>query len=137
MEFLLRLIQCILKLISMVIHPLLNIVLPRKGPSTIPPIRNQLVTLPLVEVIKLMRQRKVNKQFKFKFKYGLRIVYIRSVKQNIHYKCEWLKYILVCTAVVDYIIFLISLLSNVFHNPYSNSQIIIFSHRFYSFFIKL
>lgn len=59
MEFLLRLIQFILKLLSLVIYPLLNILLPRKGSSAIPPIRNQLVTLPLVDVIKLMRQRKL------------------------------------------------------------------------------
>lgn len=43
----------------MVVYPLLKFLLPRKGPSTIPPIRNQLVTLPLVEVVKLMRQRKL------------------------------------------------------------------------------
>ncbi|XP_011214419.3 fatty-acid amide hydrolase 2-B [Bactrocera dorsalis] len=59
MEFLLRLLQCFLKLISIVIYPLLNLLLARKGPSTIPPIRNQLVTYPLVDVIKLMRQRKL------------------------------------------------------------------------------
>ncbi|XP_039959237.1 fatty-acid amide hydrolase 2-A-like [Bactrocera tryoni] len=62
MEFLLRLIQLILKLISIVIYPLLKLLLPRKGPSTIPPIRNQLVTLPVVEVIQLMKLRKLKSE---------------------------------------------------------------------------
>ncbi|XP_049306440.1 fatty-acid amide hydrolase 2-A [Bactrocera dorsalis] len=62
MEFLLRLIQLILKLISIVIYPVLKLLLPRKGPSTIPPIRNQLITLPVVEVIKLIKQRKLKSE---------------------------------------------------------------------------
>ncbi|XP_054747658.1 fatty-acid amide hydrolase 2-B [Anastrepha obliqua] len=59
MEFFLRLIQFIVKIIYAIIYPLLHILLPRKSPSTIPPIRNQLVTLPLIDLVKLMRQRKL------------------------------------------------------------------------------
>ncbi|CAD6997266.1 unnamed protein product [Ceratitis capitata] len=58
MEITLRLLQFFLKYTYAVVYALLNFFLPRKGPPTIPPIRNPLITLPLVNVIKLMRQRK-------------------------------------------------------------------------------
>uniref|UniRef100_W8C047 Fatty-acid amide hydrolase 2 n=1 Tax=Ceratitis capitata TaxID=7213 RepID=W8C047_CERCA len=62
MEITLRLLQFFLKYTYAVVYALLNFFLPRKGPPTIPPIRNPLITLPLVNVIKLMRQRKLKSE---------------------------------------------------------------------------
>uniref|UniRef100_A0A034VWY8 Fatty-acid amide hydrolase 2 n=1 Tax=Bactrocera dorsalis TaxID=27457 RepID=A0A034VWY8_BACDO len=59
MEFFLRLLQLIFKILYMIAYPLWCFFLPRKGPSTIPPIRDRLLTLSVGEVLELYKQRKL------------------------------------------------------------------------------
>ncbi|XP_065372519.1 fatty-acid amide hydrolase 2-B-like [Calliphora vicina] len=55
MELFLRFIQFMVKIFYFVIHALLKLALPRKKEQTIPPIRNKLLTLSLVELVQRMR----------------------------------------------------------------------------------
>lgn len=59
MEIFLRLLQLLFKLLYMVAYPLWRFFQPRKGPSTIPPIRNRLLTLSVGEILELLQQRKL------------------------------------------------------------------------------
>lgn len=59
MDVSLRLVQLIFSLLYMIVYGLWRYFLPRKGPSKIPPIRNRLLTLSVVEVLELYQKRKV------------------------------------------------------------------------------
>lgn len=59
MEVFLRLLQLMFKILYIIAYPLWCFFLPRKGPSTIPPIRDRLLTLSVGEVLELYTQRKV------------------------------------------------------------------------------
>ncbi|KNC31564.1 hypothetical protein FF38_12791 [Lucilia cuprina] len=55
MEFFLRLIQFMVKIVYLLVYFVLNFVLPRKKEQTIPPIKNKLLTLSLVQLVQRLR----------------------------------------------------------------------------------
>lgn len=60
MEFLLRLIQFIVKIIYLVVYAILSLILPKKKEQNIPPIRNKLLTLSLVQLVQRLRLHQVS-----------------------------------------------------------------------------
>lgn len=60
MEFFLRLIQFIVKIIYLIVYSLLSLILPKKKNQNIPPIKNKLLTLPLVQLVQRLRLHQVS-----------------------------------------------------------------------------
>lgn len=59
MDFILRLLQFIVKIVYNIVYVILNVILPRKKNEHIPAIKDKLLTIPLVEIIQLMRTKRV------------------------------------------------------------------------------
>ncbi|XP_075168100.1 fatty-acid amide hydrolase 2-like isoform X2 [Haematobia irritans] len=62
MEFLLRFLQFIIKLVYNFIYPILIVLLPRNNKDQIAPIKNKILLLPLVQIVNYMRARKLTSQ---------------------------------------------------------------------------
>ncbi|XP_073817414.1 fatty-acid amide hydrolase 2-A-like [Musca autumnalis] len=62
MDFILRLLQFIVKIVYNIVYVILSVVLPRKKNEQIPAIKDKLVTIPLVEIVQLMRTKRLTSQ---------------------------------------------------------------------------
>ena len=61
MEIILRILQFIMKICYIVVYTVLKFLLPRQRKQYLPPIKDEILTLPLTEVTKLMRIGRVSK----------------------------------------------------------------------------
>ncbi|XP_005185713.2 fatty-acid amide hydrolase 2-B [Musca domestica] len=62
MDFILRLLQFIVKIVYNIVYVILTVILPRKKNEHIPTIKDKLLTIPLVEIIQLMRTKRLTSQ---------------------------------------------------------------------------
>uniref|UniRef100_A0A1I8NX75 Amidase domain-containing protein n=1 Tax=Stomoxys calcitrans TaxID=35570 RepID=A0A1I8NX75_STOCA len=63
MEFLLRFLQFLVKIVYIIVYPILTVLLPQKSnEKKVPPIKKKVLLLPLVEIIAAMRYRKLTSQ---------------------------------------------------------------------------
>lgn len=81
MEFFLRFIQFVVKIVYVVIYALLKLALPRKKDQSIPPIRNKLLTLSLVQLVQRLRLHQVSGFISFIIDLNINFSLVQSVNK--------------------------------------------------------